>query len=234
MSGLVTRMSGEQRRAAILHAVRGVFVEKGFHAATTRELAAAAGVSEALLFKHFPSKEALYTALQMSCFKQEHAAVIERLEALEPSAATLAFLIHTMAAHMLGDRVPDDNERAFVRLILRSLMDEGDFARIAIQTAPARWVKKVQECLAAAVAAGEALPGPVDAHAGAWFVKQLVGILMLHLLPGDPVINYGVSRGQLIEQVVWFSLRGLGIREEVIQRCCTPEAWAAFTQQTDL
>ena len=44
------RLSAEQRRAAIIHAVRRVFAEKGFHGTTTRELARAAGVSTALLY----------------------------------------------------------------------------------------------------------------------------------------------------------------------------------------
>ena len=48
------KLSGEERRAAIIKAVRQVFAEKGFDGTTTRELADAAGVSEALLFKHFP------------------------------------------------------------------------------------------------------------------------------------------------------------------------------------
>ena len=44
------KLSGEERRAAIIKAVRRLFAEKGFHGTTTRELAEAAGVSEALLF----------------------------------------------------------------------------------------------------------------------------------------------------------------------------------------
>ena len=57
------RLSGGERRQAIADAVRGVFADKGFDGTTTRELAKAAGVSEALLYKHFPSKESLYAAL---------------------------------------------------------------------------------------------------------------------------------------------------------------------------
>jgi len=53
------KMSGEDRRTAILSAARRVFVEKGFYRTTTRELADAAGVSEALLFKHFPQQRSL-------------------------------------------------------------------------------------------------------------------------------------------------------------------------------
>ncbi|MGA7699839.1 MAG: helix-turn-helix domain-containing protein, partial [Thermoguttaceae bacterium] len=68
---LAAKLSGQERRAAIIKAVQRVFVEKGFHGTTTRELAEAAGVSEALLFKHFPSKEALYAAIQVSCFEEE-------------------------------------------------------------------------------------------------------------------------------------------------------------------
>src|SRR5260370_1153389 len=62
-----TKLSSEERREAIVKAVRKVLAEKGFHGTTTRELAEEAGVSEALLFKHFPNKESLYAAMQGSC-----------------------------------------------------------------------------------------------------------------------------------------------------------------------
>ena len=214
------KLSGEERRAAIIKAVRGVFAQKGFHGTTTLELAKAAGVSEALLFKHFPSKEALYCAIQISCFNEEGARMIERLEALEPSAATLVFLVHHMVSHMLAERVPDENERSFVRLVLRSLMDDGEFARVGLQTGPSHWVRKVQQCLKAAIAAGEAVDGPVHPNSGAWFVNQMVAMVMIHLLPTPPAIDFGVSREKVVEQAVWFSLRGLGLKEEAIERYC--------------
>ncbi|MCX5656605.1 MAG: helix-turn-helix domain containing protein [Planctomycetota bacterium] len=192
-----TRLPGEQRREVIIRAARRVFVEKGFDGTTTRELAEAAGVSEALLFKHFPSKEALYGAIQISCFKEEGARMIERLEALAPSASTLVFLVHHMVSHMLAERVPDENERSFVRLVLRSLMDDGEFARVGLQTA---------------------VDGPVRPSSGAWFVNQMVAMVMIHLLPTPPAIDFGASREKVVEQAVWFSLRGLGLKEEAIER----------------
>ena len=64
-------MSSEDRRAAIIRAVRRVFAEKGFDGTKTRELAEAAGVSERSLFKHFPNKEALYSAMQISCCSEQ-------------------------------------------------------------------------------------------------------------------------------------------------------------------
>src|SRR5438445_13502971 len=92
-----SKLSGEERRAAIIQAVRRVFAERGFHGTTTRALAAAAGVSEALLFKHFPDKEALFSAMQLACCGQDMDRY-ERLEALEPSASTLVLMVHFLVS----------------------------------------------------------------------------------------------------------------------------------------
>jgi TetR/AcrR family transcriptional regulator len=56
-------MSGTDRRNQLLEAGLEVFAKKGFDGATTKEVAAAAGVTEAIIFRHFPSKQALYTAV---------------------------------------------------------------------------------------------------------------------------------------------------------------------------
>ncbi len=57
------RLSGPQRRAAILEVAIEVFSQKGFRGTTTRELAAAVGVSEPVLYQHFATKRALYEAI---------------------------------------------------------------------------------------------------------------------------------------------------------------------------
>ena len=41
----------------------------------------------------------------------------------------------------------------------------------------------------------------------------------MHFLPADPVIDYGVPRKELVRQVSWFCLRGMGVKEEAIRRC---------------
>src|SRR3954468_22399580 len=103
------KLTGEVRRAAIVKAVRRVFAEKGFDGTTTRELARAAGVSEALLFKHFPNKEALFTAIQEACCSEQDLALYERLHALEPSSSTLVLLTHFLVSRVvLGPAAGDD------------------------------------------------------------------------------------------------------------------------------
>jgi TetR/AcrR family transcriptional regulator len=56
-------MSASDRRTQLLDAALNVFSQKGFNGATTKEIAAAAGVTEAIVFRHFPSKQALYQAV---------------------------------------------------------------------------------------------------------------------------------------------------------------------------
>lgn len=58
-----TRLSGTDRRQQILEVASGLFARKGYQGTTTREIADEAGVNEALLFRHFPSKENLYWTL---------------------------------------------------------------------------------------------------------------------------------------------------------------------------
>src|SRR5215471_9629108 len=118
------KLSSEERRAAIIKAVRRLFADKGFHGTTTRELAEAAGVSEALLFKHFPTKEALYSAMMFSCKSEKDQKMFQRVKALEPSASTLVLMVHVLVSHML-EKQPADDERAIQnRLMLRSVLED--------------------------------------------------------------------------------------------------------------
>jgi TetR/AcrR family transcriptional regulator len=57
------RMNAGDRRLQLLDAALDLFSRKGFGGTTTKEIAAAAGVTEAIIFRHFPSKQALYTAV---------------------------------------------------------------------------------------------------------------------------------------------------------------------------
>lgn len=58
-----SRSSAQDRQASLIGAAATLFAAKGFSGTTTRDIAKAAGVSEALLYKHFPTKRALYGAI---------------------------------------------------------------------------------------------------------------------------------------------------------------------------
>ena len=57
------RMAGEERREQILRVAVSLFSNHGFRGTTTKEIAQAAGVSEAMVFRHFATKEELYAAI---------------------------------------------------------------------------------------------------------------------------------------------------------------------------
>jgi AcrR family transcriptional regulator len=54
-------MAGTDRKHQLLETALDVFSRQGYEGATTKEIAAAAGVAEAVIFRHFPTKQALYT-----------------------------------------------------------------------------------------------------------------------------------------------------------------------------
>src|SRR5919108_5747246 len=125
-----TRLSYDERRQSIVEAVRNVFAEKGFHGTTTRELAQAAGVSEALIYKHFPSKQSLYAAMLDACAKGPAFAEFNRILALPPSTETLVVMVHFAMSHFADRRAADTNKEAMNCLTARSLLEDGEFVRL--------------------------------------------------------------------------------------------------------
>jgi AcrR family transcriptional regulator len=225
-----TKLSGEERRAAIIKAVRRVFADKGFDGTTTRELAKAAGVSEALLFKHFPSKEAIFAAIQHSCFTGQYHGKLEQVMELEPSSSTLVLMVHFLISYIVGGSVAHNDELAiYNRLMLRSLAEDGEFARLMLGRPASHWVPKCEECLKAATATGDTV-GEIDCPSVlGWFGYQLAAMIRTHLLPKVAAVDYQVPRDVLVEQAVGFILRGMGLKDEVIKRYYNPKGLALLS-----
>lgn len=60
---MTTVPRSEKRRAGLLRSALERFAAEGYEAATTRDIAAGAGVSETVLFRHFPAKHAIFVAV---------------------------------------------------------------------------------------------------------------------------------------------------------------------------
>src|SRR5215469_17039595 len=144
-----TRLDSDDRRRTIVNAAVPLFARKGFAGTTTRELAAAAGVSEALLFRHFPSKQSLYREIP----------ALERLAVLPPSTETAVRIVRFMVRRFV---MGSDCERRDIdlkmRLVLHSLIEDGDYARELFTTIAPRVVPLFSASLDAAQAAGDLVP----------------------------------------------------------------------------
>ena len=62
-----TLSTAEERRETILQAAEQVFAARGLHGTPTMEIAKAAGISQAYLFRLFPTKSELFIALAQRC-----------------------------------------------------------------------------------------------------------------------------------------------------------------------
>ena len=218
------RLSADVRKQAIVDAVRDVFAEKGFDGTTTRELAKAAGVSEALLYKHFPSKESLYTAMLDACAKGPTFAQFNRILALKPSTSTLVLMVYFTISHYVLARPGDPYKAALNCLLVRSLLDDGALVRLTHKKFASAWITKFEACLKEAGKLGHLRESPRRRDLRVWFVHHIAFSLMLHLRPKVPAIDYKVSKDELVEQATWFALLGVGLREESIKRYYNPKA----------
>ncbi|MBB3909740.1 TetR/AcrR family transcriptional regulator [Sphingomonas desiccabilis] len=80
----VNEQARQERMAQVLDGARRCFVERGFHASSTAQISAAAGVSVANLYQYYPTKEALITAL-IDLDLKRHANMIVRFWATDLS-----------------------------------------------------------------------------------------------------------------------------------------------------
>jgi TetR/AcrR family transcriptional regulator len=66
------RLPADERRRQLIEVSIDLFAKKGFGGTTTKEIAAAAGVTEAIIFRHFATKQDLYTAIvEQMCSRAE-------------------------------------------------------------------------------------------------------------------------------------------------------------------
>lgn len=96
------RLTSDARRDKIIEAAREVFVKNGLAGSRTRDLAEAAGVNEALLYRHFRSKEELFEAAVVSPLEEATARLTQAL----PDAEDVRFsdeTVHELTRqHMLN------------------------------------------------------------------------------------------------------------------------------------
>lgn len=112
------RFSAADRREQILSVATRLFARQGFQGTTTRQISQHANVNEALIFRHFPSKDELYWAVIQR--QIESVSPRERLqEELDPAADDRQVFTH-LAADILKRRAED---QTLSRMLLFSALE---------------------------------------------------------------------------------------------------------------
>jgi len=119
------RMRASDLKNQILVAAMELFSERGFHGSRTRDLARMAGVSEALLFRHFPTKEALIRAIL-----QDASDRFLRMESSIRAIPAREALV-SLAEHVLTNL--RDNPKVF-RVLFFGVMEKPRFAGVFYRT----------------------------------------------------------------------------------------------------
>ena len=222
------RLSCEERKQAIVKAVLPIFARNGFANTTTRELAKAAGVSEALIYKHFPSKESLYAEIQSFGCKGCDPGLKKFLD-LEPSTSTLVYIVYyIMRVNIVGRSKETICAETRHRRILNSCLEDGSFSRFLFHNRFAENISRIVECMDAAADAGDLVSSPVSKPNLLLFAHHLATMIATMHLPKKPVVDYDATPNELVQQAVWFALRGLGLRDEAIKRFYSPKTLALF------
>jgi TetR/AcrR family transcriptional regulator, transcriptional repressor of aconitase len=209
-----TRLDSDERRKAIVTAAVPLFARRGFAGTTTKELAEAAGISEALLFRHFPSKKHLYgEILQLGC---EGDPALERLATLEPSTATLVHMTTFMVRYFLLGGVDRAEIETRLRLVLHSFLEDGEYARELFDTIFERVHPLFVSSIEAATLAGDLKPEPIASANRFWFGHHVAAMVAFVFLPGRAAIPYQGPVAALVEEASWFILRGMGMKDAAI------------------
>jgi len=207
-------MTSDLRRELILAAAKRCFARTGYAGTTTKSIAAAASISEGLLFKHFPTKSALYAAILTEACEADPS--LMKLLELPPSTETLVVLIRGMVGHFLQiTQAPDAEEVQRLRLLVTSQLDDGEFARVLYKKIGELIGPAFTASLNRAIEAGEASAVGSEPINLFWFAHHTVLQLVLTKLPGKVCLSYGEA-AQFERQVCEFILRGIGLKEKVI------------------
>src|SRR5919199_3263174 len=171
-----------------------LFARKGFAGTTTKEIARAAEVSEALVFQHFPSKAALYQEIiGLGCTGDP---ALERVAAMQPSTATLVHMVRCLLDHSVLGEGDEDGEREMRhRLIVQSFLEDGEYARLAHGWIVEHIQPLVRACMEAAERAGDLRPLASRSPNDFWFVHHVAAGIAYGRLPGRDVYPYAGDLG---------------------------------------
>ncbi|MGH1468587.1 MAG: TetR/AcrR family transcriptional regulator [Bdellovibrionales bacterium] len=194
----------EKRREMILDTVSPLFAEKGC-SVTTKELAAAAGISEALIYKHFKSKSELFEAVKTRCCKNVHPVaerLLQKAEAKERLPLSIVLLAHAVHVGFEEDLLP---KKEMHKLVLQSLAAKGDFA-VETFSNFGKWICPISEDMTEGQREGWLKKTPFSNEELLWMVHHFIVGMAFTLMPEKKMEVFDVDAVEIVEKC---SLQGL-------------------------
>lgn len=168
------RMAGDKRRLQILRVAVSLFAHEGFRGTTTKKIAQAAGVSEAMVFRHYANKEELYTAIL------DHKACSG--DAVDPEAMVAGALKRkddraVFEGLAFGALEHHESDPEFQRLLLHSALEGHQLAQMFFE----KFVRRVYEFLGAYIRERQRDGAMIEIDP-AIVVRAFIGMIIHHSL----------------------------------------------------
>lgn len=167
-------MAGDERRLQILRVAVSLFSQRGFRGTTTKEIAQAAGVSEAMVFRHFATKEELYAAIldHKACAEgpiDPEKMVADALQRKDDRAVFEGLALGALKHH--------EGDRDFQRLLLYSALEQHELAQMFFEN----FVRRVYEFLGGYIRERQKDGAMIEIDP-AIVVRAFIGMIMHHSL----------------------------------------------------
>ena len=203
-------MAGDERRLQILRVAVRLFSQRGFRGTTTKEIAVAAGVSEAMVFRHYATKEELYAAIldHKACAEgpiDPEKMVAEALERKDDRAVFEGLALGALQHH--------EGDRDFQRLLLYSALEQHELAQMFFEN----FVRRVYEFLGGYIRQRQSDGVMIDIDP-AIVVRAFIGMVMHHSLnnnlwdPDRRLIN--ISNEAAAKQFTDILLSGIIVKSD--------------------
>lgn len=195
---MTQRMKAPERRASILAVAKVLFADRGFHGVSVDEIARRLGVSPAVLYRHFDSKEALYEAALTEIAGRRESYVEAALSGPDDFASVLLRMTRVFAASVARD--PD-----YLRMEMHGML-EG--AAVAQRFFESRW-KGFTDFIELSLA--ESAPrNRVDGRTASLMFQGMVREALYAKCILDSPRYQDISLDDLVEQLIHLFLGAIG------------------------
>jgi AcrR family transcriptional regulator len=196
------RLPAPDRKKQLLEIAMKLFSDQGFDGTTTREIAEAAGVNEALIFRHFRTKEDLFWAVLSD--RVERRGRNRRIRELAKSEGDFREMLVAIAETLL-DRTDDD--AAVTRLLFYSALRNRELSHRFFRTYGQEKFETLADHIRVGIAAGR-LREVNPAIAARSFLGMIVYHYLVEEVFGVPHAQ-ALSTRELAEELVSIFIEGI-------------------------
>jgi AcrR family transcriptional regulator len=202
---LVRQRRKQARPQELLDAALELFVEKGFSATRSEEVAQRAGVSKGTLYLYFPSKEELFKAVvrnNISALIAEGQQIADHFDG--PSAQLLRLLMQTW-----WQRVGDTHAGGIFKIIFAEVRNFPELAQFYTDELILPAHRLISGTLRRGIDRGEFRAVPVDEATHTLIAPMLFQALHKHSIGACPVLGLDMNPTMLIDTQMDLMLHGL-------------------------